>query len=480
MEKKLLMAILFCFGIAGIASAVEVINIDLNVDGDANAWTGYAAYDGGTDVWQAYYGGEGKAMGSQRSASLANSDEPCKPSTYAAQIWISNGDGDSGNHETYRDVNISNLLMCDGFKKKAGATADPNICLFGWDAYVGNFDIYVYGVEAGDFNLARYEPNIVWGPTNYYSDPNVFWPRDSNDANEFTGDANIHPADPNTYKIINESKWTYTTKPVSGGFSGDFIENQNYVEFPGVDVNTYRATITASDANTDTNTVILSVNKIYIIYTKRINGIQLVSTKRPVAVYNTKQIGARLYDVAYETNLRDGEGQLFGPDIDGPSEAYPYGRVMYLDGGEYMEYDITMNESNEGEYSISAFVDVSMYDACNMNVYVNGMLLGELHAEYAGDGWTNNLSVNIFSSPQPQTFRWQMTTAYWHNIMYFLFGYIGPINIPDCNAVYKYGFNDLYGAADLNRDCHVDYKDLKIMASRWVECYDPDPNVCPH
>jgi hypothetical protein len=464
MKKKLLMIVLFCLGIAGIASAVEVINIDLNVDGDANAWTGTAGYDGGTEVWQAYYGGQGKAMGSQRSANLVNYDEPCKPSTYAAQVWISNGD--SGNHETYRDVNISNLLMCDGFKKKTAATADPNICLFGWDAYTGKFDIYVYGIEAGDFNLAVCDVNVWWEPNNVGAP-----------------DANVHPADGNTFKLHNDSKWTYTKKSVSGGFTGDFEENQNYVVFPSVDVNTYRGTITASDANTDTNTVLLSVNKIYIIYTKRINGIQLVSTKRPVAIYNTELIEARNYDVAYETNARSGETQHFGPDTAPPDVAsMGFGYVTYLDGGEYMKYDIKINDVNEGEYRVKAYVYIRDSDANYLEVYIDDIDLGTLSA---GNGQvgdppyvypTNSVNVNIFEGSH--TFKWSMPRVYYFNIIGFEFDYAGPINMPDCNAVYKYGFADNYKASDLNHDCHVDFKDLKIITNDWLKCYSPDPNDC--
>jgi hypothetical protein len=466
MKKKLLMAILICLGIAGAASAIEVINIDLNVDGDANAYTGTAAvqsepgYDF-PDIWWAYYGGWGKAMGSPRSADLRGSNEPCLPSTYAAQVWIGNGDGDNGNHETYRDVNISNLLMRDGFRKKDAATADPNICLFGWDAYTGKFDIYVYGTEAGDFNLAICDVNIWWEPNNVGAP-----------------DANIHPADGNTYKLHNESKWTSTKKSVSGGFTGTFTENTNYVKFTDVNVNpSYRGTIVATDANTDANTVPLTGHRVYIVYTKRINGLQLVSTKRPVAVYNAKKIEARAYDVAFETNARSGEGQHFGPDI-APADVYStYGYVVYLDGGEYMEYDITVNDVNEGEYNIFAYVRTSLYDANYLTFYLDDMPLGAPIADYTGELYlvpTTKVSVNIFEGSH--VFKWFLSRTYYFDIAAFEFERIGDISMPDCNAVYKYGFNY---TGDLNHDCSVDYKDLDVITDQWLNCYDPDPNICP-
>jgi hypothetical protein len=418
MKKKLLVVILFCLGIFATAGAVEVINIDLNVDGDANAWTGYAAYDGGTDVWHAYYSGKGKAMGSQRSANLADYTEPCKPGTYAKQIWIGNNGQD---HSWFRDTNQpSPGMLNDGFLRTSAGEA--NIVLWGRGAYQGKFDIYVYGNADGNFALHRY--GVVTGPNH-----------------------------------------------ITGGYAG-FQEGPagNYVVYPAVEINEPNYGFDANDPR---------AGGIFISYTNQISGIQLVSTKRPVAVYNDSNIGASQYDVSYETNARGGETTYFGPDIFAGDVYSPTGYIGYLDASEYMEYDITMNESNEGEYRIRAWVDVSAYDANYLDIYLNGISFGTLAAglqptEYVWptDNW---VSANIWAGSS--TFKWSMSRAYYFNLAYFEFERLGDINMPDCNAVYKYALNDY--SNDLNHDCSVDFKDLKFLTDHWLECYSPDPNDCP-
>ncbi len=111
MKKKLLLVILFCLCIAGTVSARqlwEVINVDLNVDSDANAYNGKAAgydtnnalYDDGINTWQTYYKnksirkmqeptmtdpcGFGIPVGSPRSSHLGDACEPNNPAIYAA------------------------------------------------------------------------------------------------------------------------------------------------------------------------------------------------------------------------------------------------------------------------------------------------------------------------------------------------------------------------------------------------------------
>jgi len=402
---------------------VEVINIDLNVDDDANAYIGSAAYspDGndsnGIYQWRAYYGGMGKAMGSQRSANLADYDEPCKPSTYAAQIWVSDGP----DHSSFRDTNDSSML-CDGFKRTS--VPEANIVLSGRDAYQGVFDIYVYGNQAGSFTLHRY--GVTTGP------------------NTITG---------------------------VDAYNG-FEEGRNYVVYPAVDINDPNYGFDSNDPR---------AGGIFISYTNQISGIQLVSTKRPVAVYNGKEIGAEDYDVAFETNARNGEGRNFGPDIIPPDAWSPnpaYGYVAYIDSSEYMEYDITMNDVCEGEYWLYAAVDVRDYDADYLEVSLDNIVLGVLWAPQAEAPplvvATNSVLVNIFEGSH--TFKWRLTAPRDFNLSYFVFEYKGPIDISDCNDIYKYHFNY---TGDLNGDCHVDFNDLDIMAEQWLICYDPDPNVCP-
>jgi hypothetical protein len=409
MKKKLLIVILFCFGIAGMASAAEVINIDLNGYNDANVYTGTAAYNDGINKWNTYFGGWGKPMGSPRSANLANYNEPCVPGIYAAAVWIGENAG------TNRLYVYGTGLMDDGFKNNPNVPGDPNIQLFGQGGYGGTYDIYVYGASAGTFTLTR--GSTVLG------------------ANSVDG-----------------------TAP-----SGQFVLGKNYVVFQNVNI--------ANDPNF-----------VRIKYSNVINGLQLVKKKQPVAIKNGTEIGARDYDVAFDTNRRSGESQLFGPDIGGADAWSTYGYVGYLDyynGGEYMEYDVTMDDVNEGEYNIYALVDTRSVDAINMDISFNGLMLGTVQAAYTGEpdlSMTNPVSVNIFGSPEVQTFKWQLSAAAYHNIAYFLFERIGNLNMPDCNAVYRYGFNY---AGDLNGDCKVNYKDLDLISEQWLSCYDPNENNCP-
>jgi len=405
MKKKLLFIVLLCLGISVAAQAVEVINIDLNNYGDDTAYTGTAAYNDGVNQWNVYYGGWGKPMGSPRSLNLAAYNEPCEPSTYAAQVWI----GDRGVDHNYVS---GTALMDDGFVNESTVAGEPNIQLFGSGAYGGTFDIYVYGNEAGSFTVTR-------GST-----------------------------------VIG-------TKTVTGGVTaGEFVEGGNYVVFTGVNI--------SSDPN-----------YVLIKYSNMINGLQLVKQKTPVAIQDGTEIGVGTYDVAYETNQRSGETQVFGPDMTAADDYSSYGYLGYLDAKEYMEYDFTMDDGNEGEYGITAYVDVSTYDANYMNVYVNDLSLGTFWTTYTGE-WdlasTNQVTVNLFGSSDVQTFKWQMSRAYYHNICYFKFERLGDLDMPDCDAVYKYGFEY---TSDLNGDCKVDYKDLAVISEEWLSCIDPNENNCP-
>lgn len=150
-KRKVLRFLLLCLGIVGSASAVEVINIDINNYGNESAYDGQGAYPGGAD-WIAYYGGWGVPVGSQRSAGLVEQGAGAFPGTYAEQVWI----GDPGGHGY---IGSGNTLLGDGFvngnPRISGATLDdPNIAFMGEGAYGGDFDIYVYGNTAGEFMLA--------------------------------------------------------------------------------------------------------------------------------------------------------------------------------------------------------------------------------------------------------------------------------------------------------------------------------------
>ncbi len=387
-------------------TGAEVINIDLNGYNDNNAPPAgtVAAYDDGINQWNVYYGGWGIAMGSPRSADLADYDEPCMPSTYAKQVWI--GDANQGS----RGYEWGCGLMDDGFIKDGNlppATGDPNIRLWGVDAYQGKFDIYVYGSSDGNFTL------------------------DIND------NANYHNIE----------------KHVSGGFDGNFVENKNYVIFRCIPI--------------------YCPNYVTITYSGDLDALQLVSAKRPVAIYLDPNLPAKEYDVAFETNARDGEGQHFGPDICPPDTFSSYGYVVYLDNGEYMKYDITMNDVNEGEYAIYAAVDVRDYDADFLEVSLDDIMLGTLSAPFTPPppvtlNETNRVYVNIFEGSH--TFKWRLTDMAYFNLAYFVFERVGPINISDCNDIYMYGFNY---EGDLDGDCHVDFNDLKVITDDWLDCYSP-------
>lgn len=139
-KMKLLTAVLFCLGVAGMAWAVtyepEVISIDFNKQDDANAYSGTAAIED-VNTWRTYYGEKwGKAMGSQRTADLADYNEPNKASVYAAQVWIG-VDANGATYDTY-DGDLATVgLMDDGFEKTGGAS-NPGIRLWGRDAYGGD------------------------------------------------------------------------------------------------------------------------------------------------------------------------------------------------------------------------------------------------------------------------------------------------------------------------------------------------------
>lgn len=414
MEKmKLLTAILFCLGIAGMAlAAEEVINIDLNAYGNDVAYEGYADTEKGTNVWRAYYGGSepegwGKPMGSPRSADLADYNDPCQPGTYAAQVWI--GDNNATVAHDWFD-GTGDGLMDDGFAKKPGGGTDPSIRLWGIDAYGGmgrsydpNFDIYVLSAEDGNFTL--------------------------------TGGGR------------NETQ----NVDISGG---------NYAVFYDVNI------------GDDSNAVTISYDNVF-------NGLQLVKRKQPlpieINVNDRAYIPATEYDVAYETNARAGDGaRFFGPDIiDTPGDPL---EVAYLDYGEYMEYDITVDDANAGQYKMKATVDTTSGDA-SMNVYLvykgHDVSLGTLTA-LEGSSETNY--SDLFSLfPGSHAIKWEIPgPEIYFNIEEFELKRERDVYV-DCNEVYRYGWND---PNDFNRDCHVDFKDLAFVVDNWLNCYSPDPNDC--
>ncbi len=390
-KMKLLTIVLFILGAGGAALAAEVINVDLNGHGDNIPYVGNGAYDVGKSTWNVYYGGWGKPAGSPRSDLLVDYDEPCEPGIYAAQVWI----GDPGTGHGYID---GSELMDDGFVANPGV--EPNISLFGQDAYTGTFDIYVYGANDGNFTITSPSYN--------------------------------------------------STKEVNGvAPPGEFVEGGNYVVFPTVRID-------------DSNTVVLS-------YTNELNGLQLVKLKEPVAIQDGTEINAPDYDVAYDTNRRDDEEQHFGPD---GNSVY----VFYLDDGEYMEYDITVDDANVGRYSIKAWVNTQWEYCTNLNVYLDDIWLGKLILEEDSTAYppdfdpTSSVSVNLFKGSH--TFKWaHIGGGYGYDISKFKFTRTGDVIMNDCNDVNTYGLNY---AGDLTGDCRVDEKDLALIVDNWLIYYDPN------
>jgi hypothetical protein len=478
-KMKLLTAVLFCFSVAGMAWAWEdVINIDLtNQDSnvafygtafhyvDMGIWHNTAGYD--ANVWRPYYPalGWGQPMYSARSLASVPYNDPCVPTTYAAQVWIGIDPNDT-NYITYGPSNSSSL-MNDGFKKAVGAAADPCIHLFGQGAFGGmgdsesdpNYDIYVYG--GGDGNACTFH---LWS-----------W-------------------DP--YGNLRR----YQTQTLTGGFDGcDFTYGQNVTKFSDVNI--------GGTTGYDACSVFLSFNG-------AINGLQLVKLTSEVRPIYPKEcalvpldsnefgpgvtgfeINAPAWDVSYYTNRRDGEPTYFGPDL-GVITSDPtneYGDqwegnvhcVEYIDGFDSMQYDINVPVANQGNYMIYAWLDTNHGTCGNLKVYIDNVPLGTLESttstsggDYFASTNTNAAGGNVFGNffKGPHTFMWQSGAAEGYNLWKFTFERVGDANMPDCNAVYKYGFNM---GSDYNHTCHVDFNDLEVLTSAWLTCYSPDANECP-
>jgi hypothetical protein len=458
----------------GIA-APEVISVDFKGNNATTVYGGTTHYYTGIDanVWRTYYPGLGWGVpvGSQRADqnSLAMYNEPCVPSTYAAQVWIG-VDANGATYQTYGPCDVN--LMDDGFRKTGGAT-NPGIRLFGKGAFGGtggqadpNFDIYVYG--GGDGNAC----NVTL-----------------------------------TQSTLG-GRGRSETNSVTGGFDGNFVQGKNYVIFHDVNIGD-------GDLGPNTPADGNGPNSVTISFDGAVNGLQLVKLKTPLecvkAALPSKNaentlagvdvngtmwrgtgfdINAVAWDVSYDTNRRDSEITYFGPDIgvidinlglsthDG---IYP--SVFYIDSAEYMKYDINVGVANKGNYAVYALVDTDNGACTALNVYIDDIPLGTLtctgtsyhYFRYAPDsGLTSTPAYcNLFAGPHE--FKWQSGAQEGYNLYRFVFVYTGDINMPDCNAVYKYGFNY---AGDFTHDCHVDFNDLQILTDVWLTCYSPDPNDC--
>lgn len=498
MKKKLLVVILFCLSVAGttlawegpgpfIGSPVwrpEVINVDLNIDADANAYGGKAAYDtenaeyDDDSLWHVFYPnmtvpgpnctpGWGIPIGSHRSANLSCADDPNNPAIYAAQVWIGEN---SLNGIGYRnpDTNYpSPGLMNDGLRKSPPEGSDPNIRLWGVDAYKGTFDIYVYGSEDGNYTLSQFVPSLSIEPNNV--------------------DTNIIPDDPNTYKIINTGSWNSTTKSLTGSF--DPLNANSYVVFTNVFIDDTVQECNTFDGNDYANTVRVTdgnSHQAYISYTNVINGLQLVSKKAPVVLKKTGTvIEPAFYDVAGEKSGQASRetNPRFGPSLVRPGDAnWPEIQIAMVDRREFMVYDINVENEHKGRYVIT--MDVTPYtdgDAI-MNLFVDDVNIGvQTRGSGSGPGpAAPPIEVNLF--PGIHTIAWMHTgkagSSTGYNILDVNISAAADANLvlSNCAGVAKY---NLIYEGDLNDDCRVDRKDLDIFSDLWLECDDPNWRNCP-
>jgi hypothetical protein len=286
MKIKLLTTVLIVLAVVGVVTAAEVINVDIKGFNDNTPYVGNGAYDVGNAVWAPYYGGWGVPVGSPRSEALVPSTVPVAHQFLSSVYAAQVWIGDNGQKHGYQS---GSGLMDDGFVANVGA--EPNISIFGQGAYQGVYDIYVYGRDAGSFIL----------------------------------DQNVN------------GTFVETTKIVSGDANaGEFKLGQNYVVFSDVNVN-------SSDSH-----------NLYLTYTNKLNALQFVSKKVPFVVEPNEsgviRIQAGNWSVAGDRNNRptaDNEGTKFGPDTF--TDASVGREVGWLDVYEFMDYDITVNEANEGQ-----------------------------------------------------------------------------------------------------------------------------------
>lgn len=413
-KMRVLMAVLIC-GITAGAPAVEVISIDINNYGNETPYAGEAAVPGASK-WVAYYGGWGVPAGSPRSANLAKTGT-IQASTYAEQVWI----GDPGGHAYI--TGASSGLLDDGFVSNTPSPTltgnDPNLSFIGLDLFGQAGLTNAYG---GTFDVYIYGNSAG---TFKLTDVNSISPR-----------------------LIAVGSVTGTAAP------GVFELGKNYVVFENISI--------------------AEPNSVRLWYSNELNGIQLVSRKVPVQIQKTGTIiSAVNYTVAYDTNSRDGEPTRYGPDTGYTAGIGSY--VSYLAPGEYMDYDITVDLENMGQYDLSAGV-VTNSGAASMQIFIDGALLGAVSYPQAADAAvyeTTARTINLF--PGSHTITWKTPVARYHNIVDLRIKYKGSVVMNNCAQVRTYGFSY---PGDLTGDCRVDMEDLALIIENWANCYDPQPGAC--
>jgi hypothetical protein len=434
-KRKLLSVILFCLCFAGITLADEVINVDLNAQGDTTAYTGVGAIAGET-VWRAIYEGTGVAVGSARTYNLANYDEPNKVSIYAAQVWLVIPE--DGLFDKVDDGTSGNALMDDGFEDN-GSGNDPCLIIPGVPqdpcntagAYIGTYDIYVYCSAATQVKLISSAGTEV---------------------NDVTG-------------------------------SSDPTTSASYAYF--------------KDVTIDVNSVTIVWNNIIngITLVKKKTPLQIDTSTYPgneVVLWPTD------YDAARETNGRGGgqypEMELFGPDFaevnhTGPTDAnYSGPYLAYLDNGEYVLYDFVCSAGNDGVYQMDANVVPFADDTpVEMTIYYYNDVVEEevevgtlSYTPAAGQGGKSHviapaITFNIFEGSGYLKCEFGNGLIYWDLVNLRLWNLYDDVDMTSCDDVKKYKYEYV---SDYTGDCHVDINDLDLITEHWVECYSPDVNDC--
>jgi len=277
---------------------------------------------------------------------------------------------------------------------------EPNISIFGEGAYTGLYDIYVYGNDDGNFIL------------------------DQNGVKD--------------------------TRHVTGGVaSGTFVEGGNYVIF------------------TDVNVISSDFSKLYLTYTNKLNALQFVKKKSPFVIEPNSlgliRIPAGDWDVAGDRNTRTTESNRYGPDTfyDDVNGIGSY--VGYLDTGEFMDYDINVDDANKGQYQICLGIfgntTYGYIPAGEVRILLDDVNLGDVN-RLSSDivptgslGDTTSVTANLY--PGNHTLRWLL--------------YYGSGNS---------GFSLAYVKFTRIGNISEGWENLDLWANDWLLCNNPDPNGC--
>ncbi len=496
---KLFFVIALCLGITALASAYDVVNIDLNgstSDPNYNSDGPFSNNHSGAVVlneWDGYYQGDGVIMSSPRCINIG---VPGKTATYGRAVQIV----DPCTHSYVSGEAGMGDLLGDGFKSDY-IGVDPNLFpklyVYGNWAYGGIFDVYITaaGTAAGGQVWMRDGRGTEFGPST------------------LTG-------------VNNENNW---------------VAGDNFVKFTDVWIggNATRDANGPNDVYLDNDVYLSDPNCLVIGYNNQIDGIQLASVKRkvrmsgyylptpandpcvvaiaspgalrravkgqwpvetPLAVIKLTGTSNRTnllcgdYDAYYETNLRGGEYDKDGPDAMWATSGEPLieyvdqdwvadGYMSYVDSAEWMEYDLIATTDTKAFYKVRAIVNC-WWGAANIGVYVDkSEELGELEQEkYEDMGtaetdanalyWTNDVTIMLLTGFHK--LRLRQNGAY-YNILGFQIAYESTLVVNFCSDVLKYGLGI---PGDINRDCYVDLEDLKVIVDDWANCNDPQDPSC--